>query len=644
VIVQSAFVNPSELQRERPFIANNLEMTRSAYALDTVGMRESSGQEPMTTSTLENEQATLENIRLWDYRIAGTTFQQLQSFVPYYAFPDVDVDQYIVDGQIVQVITSAREMDQSGLPGASQNWTNTRLVYTHGYAAVVAPVGQVSEQGLPVMTVANIPPSGTGQFAISQPEIYFGDAPSSWIILNSEHDEFSGLDASQDATRYQGDPAGGIQLGNIFKRIVLGAYLGDRNTVISGAISGDSVLVLDRSIRDRVSKLTPFFEFDSDPYLVIADGKLYWILDGYTVSDDYPAAVQTDGLNYIRNSVKVVVDAYTGQVTYYRTDTFDPIADAYGRMFDNLFQPISAAPASIASHFRYPQRMFEIQSSVYATAHVENPTAYYNGEDRWSVATETVGQQVETMEPYYVTMRLPGETGTTYNLIRPFVPGGQTDRQNMTAWMSGRLTPEGQLELVVYRFPRQETVYGPRQIEGRISQEPEIASQLSLWNQAGSQVIFGNMLVIPVEQSVLYVQPLYLQSTSVENALPELQRVIVATNDAVVMRETLPEAIAAVIRPGADAVTEIETTPGEPVTPDTGGEQTPAQPGTTPTTGGAVDDLAQQAIDAYNEGQDALAAGDWAAYGAAQDRLETLLQQIAAAADGTPVPEATPAP
>jgi uncharacterized membrane protein (UPF0182 family) len=241
-------------------------------------------------------------------------------------------------------------------------------------------------------------------------------------------------------------------------------------------------------------------------------------------------------------------------------------------------------------------------------------------------------------------MRLPGETGTTYNLIRPFVPGGQTDRQNMTAWMSGRLTPEGQLELVVYRFPRQETVYGPRQIEGRISQEPEIASQLSLWNQAGSQVIFGNMLVIPVEQSVLYVQPLYLQSTSVENALPELQRVIVATNDAVVMRETLPEAIAAVIRPGADAVTEIETTPGEPVTPDTGGEQTPAQPGTTPTTGGAVDDLAQQAIDAYNEGQDALAAGDWAAYGAAQDRLETLLQQIAAAADGTPVPEATPAP
>jgi uncharacterized membrane protein (UPF0182 family) len=644
VIVQSALVNPSELQRERSFIDNNLEMTRSAYALDGIGMRESSGQEPITAATLENEQETLENIRLWDYRIAGTTFQQLQSFVPYYAFPDVDVDQYTVDGQIVQVLTSAREMDQSGLPGASQNWTNTRLVYTHGYAAVVAPVGQVSEQGLPVMTVANIPPTGTGQFAITQPEIYFGDAPSGWIILNSDHDEFSGIDASEDATRYQGVPAGGIELGNIFKRIVLGAYLGDRNTVISGAVSGDSILLLDRSVNDRISKLTPFFDFDDDPYLVIADGKLYWVVDGYTVSDDYPAAMQSGGLNYIRNSVKVVVDAYTGEVTYYRTNTFDPIADAYGRMFDNLFEPISAAPPAIASHFRYPVRMFEIQSNIYSTAHVDNPTAYYNGEDRWSVATETIGGQVQTMEPYYVTMRLPGESATTYNLIRPFVPGGQTDRQNMTAWMTGRVTPEGQLELIVYRFPRQETVYGPRQIEGRISQEPEIASQLSLWNQSGTQVILGNMLVIPVEQSVLYVQPLYLQSTSVENALPELQRVIVATSENVVMRETLGEAISAAIRPDAAAVTEIETTAGEPVTPATA-EETAPPAATEPTAVPAVvGDLAQQALDAYNQGREALAAGDWEAYGVAQDRLASLLQQMTAASTGTPVPEATPSP
>jgi uncharacterized membrane protein (UPF0182 family) len=637
-IVQSAFVNPSELKRERDFISQNLDLTRQAYALDSVEQRESSGQEPLTAETLSDEQQTIDNIRLWDYRIARTTFQQLQSFVPYYSFDDVDVDQYVSDSEIVQVLTSAREMDQGGLPSTSQNWTNKRLVYTHGYGAVVAPVSQVSEQGLPVMVVSNIPPNGTGQFTITQPEIYFGDADSSWIILNSDYDEFSGIDSGDDVTRYQGKPTGGIELGNIFKRVMLGSFLGDRNVVLSGAVSGDSVLVLNRSVLDRVQKLTPFLQFDDDPYLVIADGKLYWIVDGYTTSNDYPGAQPSDGINYIRNSVKVVVDAYTGDVTYYRTNTVDPIADAYGKLFDGLFVPISQAPASIASHFRYPEQLFDIQSDIYSTAHVTDPTSYYNGEDRWTIASETIDGQTAQMEPYYVTMRLPGEDPTTYNLIRPFIPGGNTNRQNMTAWMSGRVTGDGQLQLVTYRFPRQETVFGPRQIEGRINQEPEISSQLSLWNQSGTQVIFGNMLVIPIDQSVLYVQPLYLQSTSVEGALPELQRVIVATNDKVVMRDTLAEAIEAVIEPSSAPVTELEPA----TTPETG----TAPPGATPTVGtetsGETADLAAQAQQAFDDGQAALQTGDWDAYGDAQARLESLLQQIVSGAAATPPASATP--
>jgi uncharacterized membrane protein (UPF0182 family) len=640
-IVQSVFVDPSEELRQRSFISNNLDMTRSAYALDTVQMRESSGQQPLTQGMLESEQVTLENIRLWDYRLAGTTFQQLQSFVPFYNFPDVDLGNYQVNGQPLQVLVAARELDQSGLPSTSRNWTNTHLVYTHGYAAVVAPVGEVSSQGLPVMIVSNIPPNGTGQFAITRPEIYFGDSDSNWIILNTNQNEFSGIDSSDDVTRYEGIPAGGIELGGIFKRLVLGSYLGDRNTVISGALSGDSILVLDRTVRDRVAKLTPFLQLDEDPYLVIDNGRLYWIVDAYTTSADFPAAQTLNGINYIRNSVKVVVDAYTGDVTYYRTETFDPIADAYGRMFDDLFVPIADAPPGIASHFRYPVRLFEAQSEIFATAHVTNPTAYFNGEDRWSAATETIEGQVQTMEPYYVTMRLPGDTEATYSLIRPFVPGGSTDRQNLTAWMSGRITPDGQLEIIVYRFPRQETVFGPRQIEGRISQEPDISSQISLWNQSGTQVIMGNMLVIPVEQSVLYVQPLYLRATSVENALPELQRVIVATNERVVMRDTLQEGLAAVVsdagvvvEPGIDATPEPDTAPDVTPTPE---------PNPAPESGVTqeVNALALQAVELFETGQQALADGDWEAYGAAQDELELILAQIAAASG---LPQATPVP
>jgi uncharacterized membrane protein (UPF0182 family) len=627
--VQQTVVEPSELTRERPYIANNLEMTRAAFGLDTVPERELTGQAPVVASEVGQYPDTVKNIRLWDYRVIRTTYQQLQSFVSYYVFQDVDVDRYVTDGSIQQVVLSAREFDPGGLQSTAQTWTNRHLVYTHGYGAVVSPVGEVSSQGLPKFLVERIPPTGTGIYAIDRPEIYFGEGTNDWVAVNTAQTEFAGtIDAGGAPTteyKYQGDPKGAIKLNNYLSRLLLAAHLGERNILLSGSLTGDSQVLLYRNVVERIKKVAPFLRLDDDPYLVIADGKLYWIVDAYTESDRFPHATRTQGINYLRNSVKVVVDAYDGTTTFYRTAESDPIADAYGEIYGDLFRPISEAPASIAAHWRYPEFLFDVQSDVFASVHVTDPTAFYNGEDRWAVPMEQVNGTPERMEPYYVTMTLPAETNPEFALIRPFTPGGRTDRQNMTAWMAGRTAPDGSLSLLLYRFPRQETVFGPAQIEARIDQEPDISAQISLWNQSGSQVIRGNLLVIPIGESILYVQPLYLQATGTQGALPELKRVIVASNERVVMRDTLTDALAALTQ-GSETVTgPLETAPGA-------------------SSGGAagVADLAQQALDAFQEGQAALTRADWTAYGDAQTRLKSLLDQIAALSSGTTAASGTP--
>lgn len=516
--VQQTIVEPSELQHERPYIANNIEMTRAAFDINAIPSSELTGLAPVTSTEIDQNPETLENIRLWDYRIIQATFQQLQSFVPYYLFRDVDVDRYQPDGTIEQVVVSAREFDADGLPANAQTWTNRHLVYTHGYGAVVSPVGQVSSQGLPLYLVERIPPTGTGVYAITQPEIYYGEGGQDWVAINTKQGEFAGtIDADgvpDTSYSYQGEARGSISLGNYLSRVLLAANLGDRNVFLSGSLTGDTRILLHRNINDRISKIAPFLQLDSDPYLVIADGRLYWVVDAYTQTDRFPNASRTNGINYIRNSVKVVVDAYNGTTTFYRTAEADPIADAYGKIYDGLFQQISSAPASLAEHWRYPEHLFDVQSDVLSEAHVTDPTAFYNGEDRWAIPVEQVNGTPAQMEAYYVTMTLPGEESPEFTLIRPFIPGGRTNRQNMTAWLAGRTGQNGELSMALYRFPRQETVFGPTQIEARIDQEPDISAQIALWNQSGSQVIRGNLLVIPVGESILYVQPLYLQSNN----------------------------------------------------------------------------------------------------------------------------------
>ena len=635
-IVQQTVVDPDELNKERPYIANNIAMTRLAYGLDAVQEGELLGTGTITGADLEANPELTSNVRLWDYRVARTTYQELTSYAPYYQFLDVDMDRYVVDGAELPVMISARELNQSGLPTNALTWTNRRLVYTHGYGAVVSPVDEATRGGLPVFTVQQIPAEGTGPFAIMYPEIYFGEADLGWVIVGTEVEEFSALpEVQQNTTLTTGEVVGGIRLDDYVTKVVSAIALRDRNIFLSGNINDASNLVINRNVRDRIEKIAPFLMLDSDPYLVIADGRLVWVIDAFTTSSRFPMSTPQDGINYIRASVKVTVDARTGETIFYRTAVHDVIADAYGRTFPNLFESIATAPAAVSLHFRYPEPLYDIQSRVYGFIHVDSPDAVYNGEDRWAIPGSLVSDELVEdqsgngeMPAYYVTVPLPGETEASFTLVRPFVPGGNAVRQNMTAWMAGRSDVNGALQLSVYSFPRQTNVFGPSQIEARIDQDPAISQQISLWNQSGSQVLRGNLSIIPVGETVLYVQPLFLRSTS-GSSIPELRRVIVATNDSVFMAETLEAAIAGAL---SGAVS--------PITPDPDGG-----PGAAAT----VPELVLQANDAYQRGQDALARGDWAAYGDAQDELGTILGQLEQltgesipAPAGSPV--ATPAP
>jgi uncharacterized membrane protein (UPF0182 family) len=632
-LVQQTVVEPNELQREAPYIANNIALTRTGFALEGVESRGISGQGEPSASALQADSPVLRNVRLWDYRIARQTFQQLRSFVPYYVFNDVDVDRYSGADAVQQVLVSARELNTEGLPANAQTWTNQHLSYTHGYAGVISPINEATSQGLPVFTVGGIPPEAAGVMTIERPAIYFGELESPWVAVNTGVQEVNGIPGETPTSPYEGLARGSIGLENYLKRLILAINLGDRSILFTDVLKAESRVLLHRSITDRVNSIAPFLLLDGDPYLTVVGGRLIWILDAYTVTDRFPNSTPYAGVNYARHTFKATVDAYDGSVTFYRTATPDPIADAYTVLFKEMFTPISEAPPALAEHFRYPEDLFDLQTQVYSAYHVTDPTAFYNGEDRWEIAEEPVESngkngKAETvlrpMEAYYMTLPLPGERETGFKLIRPFTPN---NRLNMTAWMAAQADPQGNARLVVYRFPRQVTIFGPQQVEARINQDPAISGQFTLLNQSGSRVISGNLLVLPVEETVMYVQPVYLQATGTEGAATQLTFVIVATGEKVEMRPTLEESLAAIA--GSDstdgsgaATSNVE---GNPVT------------GVAPITGTVAD-----ALDAYQRGQQALQEGDWAAYGKAQTELGRILDTLARAAGVPTEPESRP--
>jgi len=599
-IVQNFQVKPSEFNKEKPYIEHNIRFTRLAYDLDSIQDVDYPAEDSPSAQDIQKSSDTIANIRLWDYRPLLQTYEQLQTIRPYYDFLDVDVDRYTIAGKYRQVMLSVRELAQEKLTDKAQTWINQRLIYTHGYGLAMTPVNDILPDGSPNLLVKNIPP--VGELKFTRPEIYFGEKTDNYVIVNTKTKEFDYPLGEQNAfTTYQGQ--GGVALNSLVRRLAFALRFGDANIILTDAITPESRILFTRAISARVQEIAPFLLYDHDPYPVAVEGKIYWIQDAYTYSDRFPYSEPYHGrLNYIRNSVKVVIDAYQGQVTYYVVDEADPLIRAYRGIFPQLFQPASAIPAGIKAHFRYPEELFNIQAEMFRTYHMEDAQVFYNKEDLWAIPRETVQGKEQQMEAYYVLLRLPGSDKDEFMLMLPFTPA---NRQNLEAWLAAKSDGADYGKRVVFRFPKDKLVYGPAQVEARVNQDPVISGQLTLWSQAGSRVIRGNLLVIPIERSLLYIQPLYLLAE--RGQIPQLKRVIVAVSDRIAMEPTFQEALAKVFT-------------GLPSAPPTL---------TTPAPAGDVAGLIQSANDHYNKAQEYLRAGDWARYGEEMKALEQDLKKLA---------------
>ena len=604
-IVQRFQVEPSELARERPYIEHNIQFTRLAFGLDQIEEKDIPVELSPSGQDIAQNSATMNNIRLWDYRPLKDTYNQIQSIRLYYDFADIDVDRYQIDDSYRQVLLGARELSPEKLTSEAQTWVNRRLQFTHGYGVALSPTNEVTKEGLPNLWVKDVPP--IGMIEIERPEIYFGEKTNDYVIVGTRVEEFDYPKGDTNVyTKHTAE--NGIEIGSFIRKLAFAWQLGDINILISGEMTPESQLLYRRNIQERVHHIAPFLRLDSDPYIVIDDGKLLWIQDAYTVSNRYPYSQPASGeINYIRNSVKIVTNAYDGSVTFYLIDPEDAIASTYASIFPSLFTPIEAMPESLRTHLRYPQNLFQVQVSVYQTYHMQDPRVFYNKEDLWTIPVETYANTERPVEPYYVIMRLPDEGQEEFVLMLPFTP---TQKDNMITWLAARSDGDKYGKLIAYNFPKDKLIYGPRQIEARIDQDPTISSQLTLWGQKGSEVIRGNLLVIPIEKSIIYVEPIYLQAE--RGQLPELKRVIVASGDRIAMEQTLAQSLSAIF---AGLPAEEPTVPTPSPTPEA---PLPAE----------LAELAELAQKHYNQAQEYLRAGDWTSWGEELEKMEEVLNQM----------------
>jgi uncharacterized protein len=611
-LVQRLVVRPDELSRERPYIERTITFTRQAYGIDAIEQTPFSGTGTLTAQSLADNQDTISNIRVWDWQPLQRTYRQLQEIRSYYEFGDVDVTRYELDGRPRSVMIAARELQAGQLSEQAQTWINQHLIYTHGYGVVVNAVNEVTSDGLPRLLVRDIPPRSLyPELAIERPEIYFGELESDYIVVGTSEQELDYPEGDRNVyTQYEG--SGGITLSNLWRRSIMALHFGDLPLLLSQSFDSESQILIRRSIQNRIETIAPFLWLDADPYIVISEGRLYWIQDAYTYADRYPYSEPVTApsgygvMNYVRNSVKIVVDAYDGTTTFYGVDPADPILQTLDKIYPTLFTPLDEMPDGLRAHIRYPEDLFSLQARLYMTYHMRDAQVFYNREDLWQPAIEVRGGQETVVEPYFVIMRLPGATEPSFMLTLPLTPTG---RDNMIAWLYVDSDGPNYGQLGVLQFSKQELIYGPRQIEARIDQDPVISQQLSLWNQRGSQVIRGNMMVVPVDGGLIYVEPIFLQAES--GRLPELKRIIVAHGDQIAMRETLEEALAAVISGEADEmVIELPTEPAPGVLP------------------GEMDALVQSAHQHYLAAQACLQGGDWACYGREQEGLRRDLEAM----------------
>lgn len=614
-MLQRFAVTPNEQVRETPFIEYNIAATREAFALDQIEERELPGDAALTRADLEANRGTLDNVRLWDHQPLLETFGQIQEIRTYYDFVSVDNDRYRIDGKNRQVMLSVRELNPAALP--NRTWINERLVFTHGHGLTLGPVNEVTSEGLPVLFVRDLPPATTVDIDITEPSIYFGELAGDYIIVRTNAQEFH-YPKGEDNVYNQYSGTGGIPINSLWTKMLFAARFRSYQILLSDDITSESRLMFDRQIRRRVSKIAPFLVYDEDPYPVVSEGRIFWIQDAYTATDRYPYATAAGGVNYIRNSVKIVIDAYHGTVQFYLSDANDPIVQTVGKIFPTLMRPLSEMPADLRSHVRYPEGIFQIQSSVYATYHMTNPAVFYNKEDQWEVPAVDSGGETRRMEPYYTMMKLPGEADAEFIQMLPFTP---RRRDNLASWMVARSDGEHYGKLQVFQFPKQTLVFGPQQVVARINQDQVISPQITLWSQQGSQVIQGTLMVIPIEQSLIYVRPLYLRAQA--GRIPELTRVIVAYQNRIVMERTLDEAIARLFGgSGSDRAARPAVTAAAPG----------AAPGTAPPAGSAAnaewERMAAEASQTYQRALDAQKAGDWAKYGEEIKRLGELLERM----------------
>lgn len=617
--VQQFSVTPNELNREFPYIEHHIAFTQEAYGIDNIRQQEFSASNNLTLGDIQNNPGTIDNIRIHDHRPTLETYNQIQAIRLYYRFVDVDIDRYEIDDEYKQVFLGPRELDLARLgENARGSWINRHLRYTHGNGAVVSPVNRVTSEGQPDTVVGNIPPTTDTNLVIDQPEIYFGELTNHYIIVNTEEEfdiDSTDLD-EEDLDNFEGIYGGdrGIEL-TLPNRFLYAMRFRSMKILLNDEIREGSKIIYDRNIMDRVQKIAPFIEYDADPYMVIDQGKLFWIIDGYTTSSNFPYTrpyLENDH-NYIRNSVKVVVDAYTGEVDYYITDSEDPIIKTYENIYPVLFQEMEEMEAGLRNHIRYPHYLFDLQTEVYRTYHMTEPSVFYDQGDLWNIAEEEYRDDVQSVESHYMILKLPEEEEEEFILSRIYTP---KDLRNMSAMLIARNDKEHYGELVLYDFPRSRNIYGPMQIENRIDQRSDISERFSLWDQGGSSVIRGNLMVVPIENSILYVEPIYIAAEGGES-LPEVKQIIVAYGDQVVMRPSLEEGLNVIF---ADRLGEMEEDLEEALDEDASDEVLEEILN--------IQELIEQANDTLDAANEALREGNWQEYGEFMEELEEILREM----------------